>query len=109
MQPGLAWVYMYALNSEIKLWLVMSYGSSRVVTVPSAVSSIPKDSPTNLDILTHYLRRLTDEAQYLEIVKQGHWLWEYITSTYICELVTNAKVCSTAPMQLPHSQTRNKY
>ena len=77
MQPGLAWVYMYALNSEIKLRLVMSYGSSRVVTVPSAVSSIPKDSPTNLDILTHYLRRLTDEAQYLEIVKQGHWMWAY--------------------------------
>ena len=25
----------------------------------------------------YYLQRLTNEAQYLEIVKQGHWMWAY--------------------------------
>ena len=24
-----------------------------------------------------YLRRQTDEAQYLDIVQQGHWIWAY--------------------------------
>ena len=25
----------------------------------------------------YYLQKLTNEAQYLEIVKQGHWMWAY--------------------------------
>ena len=24
-----------------------------------------------------YLKRLTDEARYLQVVKQGHWMWAY--------------------------------
>ena len=53
----------------------------------------------------HYLRRLTDEAQYLEIVQQGHWMWAYNIN-----IATYASSSWTPRFHqqhhLPHSQTK---
>ena len=54
----------------------------------------------------HYLRRLTDEAQYLEIVQQGHWMWAYNINiaTYASSSWT-PRFHQQHHAQLPHSQT----
>ena len=48
MQPGLAWVY--ALNSVLKPWLVLSYGSGGRVTIPRAMMALSAASQRTLSL-----------------------------------------------------------